>query len=104
MLLDKLLDKKGIKFENLTPEEKETLFIWESQLQKGKLTIERVKDNILQMKAAVENELTNTEHNSNKDLYLKARLKNYLLLEGLLTSADRAKQEIDKAVNRLAKK
>jgi len=100
-MFDEILSGLGLKYEDLQKAERETLSQWTKDLEKGILTLEKVKDYIHSMRDVVEEELTKTSHNSKHDLFLKARLKNYLLLEAFLTSPDRAKKAFEESIKRL---
>jgi hypothetical protein len=102
--MDEILNKLGLKYEDLNKAEKETLNQWMDALQKSSLTIEKIKDAIANMKYAVEQELINEPETrffffiNRRQILLKARLRNYMLIEALLTSPERAKQAIEQAV------
>ena len=97
-MMDSILKKFGLKFEDLRPGERETLYSWTESLQQNQLTVDGVKAYISAMKDTVEQELTKVNHNSKEDLFLKARLRNYLLLEAFLTSPEKAKKALERAV------
>ena len=98
MKIDEVLEKIGIKYEDLNSAEKETLHSWMEVLGENKLTLESVRTYIASMKDSVEQELTKTGHDSKQDLFLKARLRNYLLLEGFLSTPEKAKMALDRAI------
>lgn len=99
MNIDELLKRIGLKYDDLTAVEKETLNSWMESLQKGQLSVETIREYIRSMKEAVEQELTKYDLNSKQDLFLKARLRNYMLLEGFLSTPERAKQQIENALS-----
>ena len=101
-MIDKLLEKYGVKHEDLRSDEVETLNVWLQAIQKGQLSLESVREYISTMKGAVEDELTSTKHNANQDLFLKARLRNYLLLEAFLSTPERAKKQLENAMEGFA--
>jgi len=101
-MLDELLKDKGLKYEDLNPVERETLHTWMEALQKSQITPERVKEYIGTMRDAVENELTKIGHESKQDIYLKARLRNYMLLDAFLTSPEKAKQQLERVLASIA--
>ena len=103
-MINEILEKAGLKFDDLNANERETLFTWEEALAKSQISVEKVKTYINSMKAAVEQELTTAGLNSKQDLFLKARLRNYMLLEGFLSSPERAKEALDRAVAGLVSK
>lgn len=99
MNIDTLLEKVNLKYDDLTPDEKQTLNTWSEALQKGQLTVERIREYIVSMKQAVESEVTKTDLNSKQDLLLKARLRNYMLLEGFLSTPEKAQEQIENAIS-----
>lgn len=98
-LMDAMLEKSGLKYEDLKPAEKETLNTWMESLQKSQLSVEKIRDYISSMKEVVESELTKCDLGSKQDLFLKARLRNYMLLEGFLSTPEKAKQQIESAIS-----
>jgi hypothetical protein len=103
-MLDEILQRVGLKYEDLRADERETLNSWMESLQQSSLTTEKIKEYIKSMRDSVETELTTTEHNSTQDLFLKARLRNYMLLEAFLSTPEKAKKALDRAVSSLTSK
>jgi len=98
-MIEELLQRTGLKYEDLNKAERETLDSWMQSLSKNELTLAGVKSYIVSMRDSVEQELTQVGHNSKQDIFLKARLRNYMLLEGFLSTPERAKQAIEKAIS-----
>ncbi|MEK7180325.1 MAG: hypothetical protein AAB706_02520 [Patescibacteria group bacterium] len=98
-MIDELLTKAGLKYEDLNAVERETLNTWMEALQKGQISVEKVREYITSMKEAVEQELSKSDLGSKQDLFLKARLRNYMLLDAFLTTPERAKQQIENAIS-----
>lgn len=99
MNIDQLLEKAGLTYEELTSVERDTLNQWMESLQKSKVSVSNVRSYIASMRDGVEIELTKTTHNSKQDLLLKARLKNYMLLEAFLATPEKAKEALDRAIS-----
>lgn len=99
--MDQILTQYGVKYEDLNPTEKETLNEMVRSLKQNILTVEGIKDYIVTMKESVEEELTKVGHESKQDLFLKARLRNYLLLLAVITSPEKAKKRIEQALKGL---
>jgi hypothetical protein len=103
-MIDELLKKAGLKYEDLNVAEKETLNSMLDSLTKTKLTIDKLKEYLANMRYGVEQELANEpEHKwiffrNDKNLLLKARLRNYMLLEGFLMSPEKAKEALERAL------
>lgn len=98
-MIDELLEKAGLKYEDLNSIEKETLNTWMEALQKGQVSVEKIKEYVVSMKEAVEQELSKSDLGSKQDLFLKARLRNYMLLDAFLSTPERAKQQMESAIS-----
>lgn len=106
-MIDELLEKAGLKYEDLNPAEKETLNVWMEALQKGQMSVEKIKDYITSMREAVEDEISKCpifvrvfvfKFENPKLVQLQARLRNYMLLDAYLSSPVRAKQQMESAI------
>ena len=103
MNIDEILEKYNLKYEDLNVAERETLNSWLEALSEKKITLESVREYINAMKGAVEQDLTKVGHDSKQDIFLKARLRNYMLLEAYLTTPEKAKKAFDQAMSGLKK-
>lgn len=107
--MEELLNKLGMKYDDLNQDEKSTLSAWMDSLQTSAMTTEKIKEAVQAMKFSVENELIDTPEHilfifpNRKQILLKARLKNYMLIEAFLTSPERAKAAIEQAILSLKK-
>lgn len=97
----------GLKYEELSSIERETLNNWLESLQKGQLSLEKVKEYVASMRNAVENEIASEPSftrififkvENPKLIQLQARLKNYLLLDSFLSSPEKARQQMENAL------
>jgi hypothetical protein len=104
MNIDAILEKYNVKYNDLTNDERETLHSWITALSNKKITIELIKENIIAMKTAVEQELCKVGHNNKEDLFMKARLRNYMLLEAFLESPEKAKKALEQSLSGLVNK
>lgn len=102
-LIDDLLGKFDLKYDDLSIPEKETLNKWLDDFSQNRLTLEGVREYIASMRDTVEQELTKVDHNTHQDIFLKARLRNYMLLEGFLSSSDKARKALERAMQTLKK-
>ena len=96
--MDKILEPTGLKYDDLKPFEKETLNTWIATLQKSQVTPQKIRKYISAMKEGVEEELCKTTLDSRQDIYLKARLRNYLLIEAFLSTPEKAQAQLDQAI------
>lgn len=111
-LTSEIEEKYGLKIEKLNSLEKETYYKMLDAVQKAQLDHLKLRDYIITMKEAVEKELINEpefirifiwKFENRKQILLKARLQNYLLLEGFLISPDKAKQNLEDMISGMLK-
>lgn len=103
--MDELLEALGLDYDQLNPEEKRVYSEWLDQYSSiGTVTTEDIKRYISALKSSVEQELANVDNGRNKDTFLKARLRNYLLLESFLESPEKARQAFKNQVKGLVNK
>ncbi len=109
-MFSNLLDKFNVKYEDLNTAERETLSQWYKLLAEKVLTVGNVKEYVEQLIHAVEQELADIKESTSlwsflfrrkQDIYLKARLKNYLILHDFLTGPDKAKKYIEQSIQNL---
>lgn len=102
--MDEILSKFNLKFEDLTQVERDTFSGWMQSLSQRSISVEKIRDYIQSMREAVSQELIDEpEFNyififkvpNRKQILLKARLKNYLLLEAMLSTPEKAKKAIE---------
>jgi len=103
MSIGDLLAKYNLKYEDLNINERETLQGWLEDLASKEITLDRVKDYIREMISGVETELSECDLNRKKDIFLKSRLRNYLLLLAFLESPEKAKQALEKQLKNIKK-
>lgn len=99
-----LLEKFGLSYEDLNTVEKETYVSWLNDWESKKLDVADIRGYIVAMKNAVAMELADTPYSDkDKGKILKARLKNYILLEAFLTAPEKARERLEATVRNLAK-
>lgn len=103
-MIDEVLERAGLKFDDLTKVERETLYSWMDSLKKSGLSIENIKQYISSMRGSVEEELCDASLGTKQDLFLKARLRNYKLLEAYLSTPEKAQKALEKALEGLVNK
>lgn len=105
-----LLDKFDIDYEDLNPAEKETLRTWQQALAQNELTVQGIKDYLKSLIDAVEKELSEMKESTSfwtylyawkKDFYLKARLKNYLILYDFVSAPEKARKYVEQSLNNI---
>ena len=111
--VEELLRKHGIKdFDDLNPIEREEYFKILDVVEKSKVTLEDYKRHITTMRQSLEVSLVDEpeyiyslplpflKRPNPKITQIKARLKNYLLLEALFDRPERARQMLEQYTNR----
>jgi hypothetical protein len=94
--VQEVLEAAGIKdFDELTTIEKETYFKLLEIAESGKISLEDFKTNIPKMRESVEYVLAVEDLAPKRDMFLKARLKNYILFEAFLNKPERAREMLE---------
>jgi histidyl-tRNA synthetase len=109
-MIDEILDKLGLKYEDLNPSEKETFHSMLSAVEKSKLSPEKLQEYIQHMKYSIEEELSKEPEytkvfifrfRNDRNIFLKARLRNYMLLEAFLMTPEKAKEALERALGNI---
>jgi len=103
-MLDEILKRFNLKYEDLSKSEQDTLSGWLVALQNNAVTTEGIRMYFIQMRRGVEEELTKYNLTKEQDLFLKARLRNYMMIEDFLTGPDKAKAALEKALENIKRK
>jgi len=96
MQFDNFLSKFGLKYDDLREEEREYLVRMVERVSKKQVTVKDIEESIKGMIESVARELSSESLSRRKDVFLKARLKNYLLLYDILTAPEKAKKALEK--------
>src|SRR5437660_8726196 len=103
-MFQQLLEKYNLTFEELNSAERATLLSWAEKLKTKTLTADDIKTHVASLITAVEKELAGLEtptsfwlwlFGAKRDVYVKARLKNYLMLQDFLLGPERARQFVE---------
>lgn len=100
-VLDKISELTGLKFEDLKPVERETAMNWIQTMAEREIGLEDVRMFINSMRVAVDGELAVSNLSREQDLYLKARLKNLIMLEAFITSPEKAQKALELYLKKL---
>lgn len=101
-LMDEILKARNLNYDKLTPEEKVTLNQMVETVQVAELTASKMLEYIRAMRHVVELELTQTGLNEEQDTMLKARLRNYMLFETILTAPQKARADLEAAIENVS--
>lgn len=116
-LIEDLLEKHGLTYGDLDQGrydgEKEYLDKMQADLKKNTISIDSTRKYLSSMREAVERKLINEPEfkhwliftiPNRKQILLKARLENYILLELYLSTPDRITAQIDDMIGNITKK
>lgn len=121
MNVDEILAKRGLKLEDLTSEEQETLFTWMQAIDNNQINTSVIRDYIHKMEEGVSQELANLQETpttwlsllcflvpligiirkwylDQHKVYLLARQRNYFLLQSMLSTPEKARKAIERQV------
>ncbi len=101
-MIDEILQRIGLKYEDLTSAERDTLSGWMEALDSNQLTLDRVRVFVHQLRDHVEQEVVTVDNGSKQDIFLKARLRNLMLIEAFMTSPEQAKAALERAIAGIA--
>jgi len=93
-ILENIVDKLG-GYDQLNAAERETYKEHLKILEGKAVTLEDTKKFVRNMITVIERDLVNTKENSIESKGLKARLKNFLMLEQFLFSPEKAKEALE---------
>lgn len=102
--INNLLEEHGLKLEELNSAERETLEKWSKAWQQQEISVPKIKELLEQLIESTLKELADLKEatsfwsflfNRNKDIFLKARLKNYLMLRDFISGPERARNFIE---------
>ncbi len=102
-IIDKITEVTGLGFEDLKGDERETVMNWINAIESREVSLDSVRAFITGMRLAVDNELATDNLSKKKDMFLKARLKNLIALEGYLEGPEKAKKALELYLNKLKK-
>jgi hypothetical protein len=92
--LDRLIDTFG-GYDKLNAAERETYKEHLKIIEGKPITLESTQKFVRKMITLIEQSLVDTKENSHYSRNLKARLKNFLVIEAFLYSSERAKQALE---------
>ena len=94
--VQEVLEAAGIKdFDELSDIEKQSYFKMLEIAQSGKITLDDFIKHIRKMQETVEFALATENLTQRQDLFLKARLKNYIIMESFFDRPERAKEMLE---------
>ena len=108
MPLPQLLDKFGLNLDDLNAAERDTYFEWMERLSRQEMTLDDVKAYVPRLIASLNAEMASLEPppsvwawlmRDRRETYLKARLRNYLMLADFLAGPERAQKWVERQLS-----
>ena len=100
-MIQKILEKLGLQYEDLSHAEKETFLEYDVVLSTPKIEIKDIEKFVADQRVSISKQLASYKNSKDKDLFLKARLRNIDLLEVfILAPEDNKKRLINELKNR----
>lgn len=113
-LLDDILSRAGVTYEDLNKAEQATLDRMLESVNKNEITVDKIREYIKAMRESVSEDLAKQSMKRpsfyafmfkwRKDYLLKARLRNYILLEAFLDSPTKAKKAIEEMLSGMGRR
>jgi hypothetical protein len=101
--LNKLLEKLGLKYEDLTEEERQTYNNWSNTLSTPNVTIDHLKAFLTQYIAGLELDQVKYDNSPQKDLYLKAVIRNAKMIQAFIHGPEKRKEWLERHIDQRAR-
>jgi len=101
--LHNLLEKLGITFDQLSAEEKKTYEEWNQVFSQPEVTIEDLKKFLSSYIDRLEYDQTSYDNSKDKDLYLKAAIRNAKMMLAFITGPEKRKEWLEKHIEQRIK-
>lgn len=101
--MDELLEALGLSYDQLNDAERSTYQKYYEDVSTREMTITDVKEFIKNLRMAVDEKLAIHNLSKEEDLFLKARLQNYIVLEAFLSGPEIARKRLEEWIKSLKK-
>lgn len=101
--LHSLLEKLGLSYDKLTEEEKKTYESWAQTLTQADVTIDDLKNFLPSYIDRLEYDQTSYENSKDKDLYLKASIRNAKMMLAFITGPEKRREWLEKHIEQRIK-
>src|ERR1044072_1915474 len=98
--LHSLLEKLGLSYDKLTEEEKKTYQQWSDTFTQKEVTIDDLKNFLPSYIDRLEYDQTSYENSKDKDLYLKAALRNAKMMLAFITGPEKRREWLAKHIEK----
>src|SRR5690348_6787400 len=96
--LNSLLEKLGLSYDKLSAEEKRTYQEWSTVFTQADVTIDDLKKFLPSYIDRLEYDLNSYENSKDKDLYLKAALRNAKMMLAFITGPEKRREWLEKHI------
>jgi hypothetical protein len=100
MSLSQLLEKLGLKYEDLTEEEKKTYTQWHEVLSQSEVTIDDLKKFIPAQIEQLEDQQNDYKNSKEKDLFLKAQIRNLKMIHAFILGPEQRRKWLEDHINK----
>lgn len=100
-LLNLLLEKRGVKLEELSAQEKADFDRWNKTLIQEPITLGNLEEFIKEQLNKAQDQIAEPENTKEKDLYLKSCLNIYKALLGVIETPQVEKEQVEKYLKQL---
>jgi hypothetical protein len=101
--LHSLLEKLGLSYDKLTQEEKKTYQQWNDVFTQPEVTIEDLKTFLPSYIDRLEYDQTSYENSKDKDLYLKAAIRNAKMMYAFILGPEKRREWLEKHIEQRIK-
>jgi len=91
-MLQKLLDKINLKYEDLTEDERRTYNEWDSAFSRPDVSIDDLKKFLPTYLDGLENQLNDYANSKEKDIYLKSAIRNAKMMLAFITGPEKRRE------------
>ena len=104
ILLSKLLDKRKIKHEEPSPEEKSDFDRWEKILSSGEITVKKIEESCRNQLVSIDAQMRSVDNSTQKNERLICLHSVYSAIIGLLSGPEAEKQALERYLSDLLQK
>lgn len=98
--LDKWLEEHNLKYSDLSREEKDFYLNSQKQIERNPPSISEQVENLTDMIESILSELVEIRTKDDKDTFLKARVKDLIIIRNSLTATQKAKKQLERLLER----
>jgi hypothetical protein len=102
-MLDNLLEKLNINYEDLTDDEKRTYKEWDGALQRPEVTTDDLRRFLPTYIDGLEHDQNDYKNSKEKDLYLKAAIRNAKMVLAFITGPEKRREWVRRTLEQRMK-